>query len=122
HCEILDEDGVFVLRDHSTNGTFLNGAEQRLEGPHRLADGDRIEIGPYVIAVEVVEGLLADASGQRGQSARSLPRGGDPAAAGDAAHAGSPAPAEPQRSPAHRAPMTVIRPAPRSAPSPVVRE
>ncbi|MCQ0989520.1 type VI secretion system-associated FHA domain protein TagH [Jiella marina] len=53
HCEVRFEDGDFVLVDHSTNGTFVNGSDSRLRGPHRLCDGDRIHIGNYVVAVRL---------------------------------------------------------------------
>ncbi len=54
HCEIRYENG-YVLYDVSTNGTFLNGSDQRLQGPHRLRHGDRLGIGHYIIAVEIDE-------------------------------------------------------------------
>jgi type VI secretion system protein ImpI len=56
HCEIRYRDGGYWLHDVSTNGTFVNGAEYRLDGPHLLRDGDRLSIGPYIIAVLVEEG------------------------------------------------------------------
>ena len=56
HCEIRYRDGGYWVHDVSTNGTFVNGAEYRLDAPHRLRDGDRLSIGPYIIAVAVEEG------------------------------------------------------------------
>jgi type VI secretion system protein ImpI len=56
HCEIRYRDGGYWVHDVSTNGTFVNGAEYRLDAPHRLRDGDRLSIGPYIIAVSVEEG------------------------------------------------------------------
>lgn len=56
HCEIRYRDGGYWLHDVSTNGTFVNGAEYRLDAPHLLRDGDRLGIGPYIIAVAVEEG------------------------------------------------------------------
>ena len=56
HCEIRYRDGGYWVHDVSTNGTFVNGAEYRLDAPHRLRDGDRLSIGPYHIAVAVEEG------------------------------------------------------------------
>jgi type VI secretion system protein ImpI len=56
HCEIRYRDGGYWLHDVSTNGTFVNGAEYRLDAPHLLRDGDRLGIGPYNIAVSVEEG------------------------------------------------------------------
>ncbi|MEW6643197.1 MAG: type VI secretion system-associated FHA domain protein TagH [Pseudomonadota bacterium] len=58
HCEVHYRDGGYWLHDVSTNGTFLNGADQRMRGPHRLRSGDRLLIGHYIIGVEV-EGDIA---------------------------------------------------------------
>jgi len=52
HFEIRHERGAFWLYDTSTNGTFLNGAASRVKSPHRLAGGDRLQVGPYRIVVE----------------------------------------------------------------------
>ena len=51
HCELLATPAGVVLRDLSTNGTFVNGGVARLAGDHVLRDGDRFELGPYTIAV-----------------------------------------------------------------------
>ena len=56
HCEIRYRDGGYWLHDVSTNGTFVNGADYRLDAPYFLRDGDRLSIGPYIIAVSVEEG------------------------------------------------------------------
>ena len=53
HCEIRFQNGGYWLRDVSTNGTFINDATYRLEAPYLLRDGDRLKIGPYIIAVSV---------------------------------------------------------------------
>jgi type VI secretion system protein ImpI len=53
HCEVHYRDGGYWLHDVSTNGTFLNGAQQRMRGPHRLRDGDRFVIGHYIIGVSL---------------------------------------------------------------------
>ncbi|ACL57986.1 type VI secretion system-associated FHA domain protein TagH [Methylobacterium nodulans] len=53
HCEVRFRDGGYWLHDVSSNGTYVNGAETRMAGPHRLRDGDRFEIGRYIIAVRV---------------------------------------------------------------------
>ncbi len=43
-------DGEFVIEDlGSTNGTFVNG--ERIDAPHRLADGDRLEVGATTLTV-----------------------------------------------------------------------
>lgn len=51
HCEIVGTPAGPALRDLSTNGTFVNGGTARLAGEHLLRDGDRIELGPFDIAV-----------------------------------------------------------------------
>ncbi|HYC25210.1 MAG TPA: type VI secretion system-associated FHA domain protein TagH [Roseiarcus sp.] len=53
HCEIRFRDGGYWLHDVSSNGTFVNGRQYRLDGPHLLRNGDRLSIGPYIVAVEV---------------------------------------------------------------------
>jgi len=58
HCEIRFREGGYWLHDVSTNGTFVNGAQFRLEAPYLLRSGDRLAIGQYIIAVEV-EGQAA---------------------------------------------------------------
>jgi type VI secretion system protein ImpI len=60
HCEVRYRDGSYWLYDVSTNGTFLDGQDGRLKGPHRLRNGDRLLIGHYIIAV-TVEGEAASA-------------------------------------------------------------
>ncbi|CAM5185065.1 hypothetical protein ARD30_21410 [Bosea thiooxidans] len=55
HCEIRFRDGGWWLRDISTNGTFVNGGEHRVQSPYRLQNGDRLEIGHYIIAVTIAE-------------------------------------------------------------------
>ena len=53
HCEIRFRDGGYWLHDVSSNGTFVNGAAFRLTEPRRLRAGDRLEIGRYIVKVEV---------------------------------------------------------------------
>jgi type VI secretion system protein ImpI len=53
HCEVHYRDGGYWLHDVSTNGTFLNGADQRMREPHRLRNGDRFIIGHYIIGVSL---------------------------------------------------------------------
>ena len=55
HCEIRYHDGAYWLHDLSRNGTFVNGSDRRLHEPHRLRNGDRLEIGRYLIAVSLDE-------------------------------------------------------------------
>jgi type VI secretion system protein ImpI len=53
HCEVRYEQGAFWLYDVSRNGTFVNGASQRVASPYRLGHGDRLRIGRYVVSVEI---------------------------------------------------------------------
>jgi type VI secretion system protein ImpI len=53
HCEVRYREGGYWLHDVSTNGTFLNGSDGRMKGPHRLRHGDRVTIGQYIVAVEL---------------------------------------------------------------------
>ena len=51
HCEIVATPHGPALRDLSTNGTFVNDAATRMDGDFVLRDGDRFELGPFLIAV-----------------------------------------------------------------------
>lgn len=53
HCEIRFENNGYWLYDVSTNGTFVNNSERRVQSPYLLADGDQLTIGEYVISVSV---------------------------------------------------------------------
>ena len=55
HCEIRYKDGGYWLHDVSTNGTFLNGADHRMQAPHQLRSGDRFVIGNYIVGAAVEE-------------------------------------------------------------------
>jgi len=51
HAEIRYKEGGYWLHDVSTNGTYLSGSDHRMQGPHRLRNGDRFAVGHYIIAV-----------------------------------------------------------------------
>lgn len=53
HCEVRYRDGGYWLQDVSRNGTFLNRSGQRLQEATRLKDGDRIQIGKYLIVARI---------------------------------------------------------------------
>lgn len=53
HCEVRFENGGYWLYDVSRNGTFLNGSSARVRSPHQLADGDRLQIGHYLVSVSI---------------------------------------------------------------------
>ena len=44
HCEVRREGGSFILKDISTNGTFLNDAQDRMSAERTLAAGDVLKI------------------------------------------------------------------------------
>lgn len=51
HCKIELDDGEWVLEDAgSLNGTFVGG--ERLSGPRRLRDGDKIRVGATQLLFE----------------------------------------------------------------------
>ncbi len=52
HFSVVYQDGAYWLTDVSTNGTYLQGSPYRLQGPHRIAPGDRFTVGHYVILAE----------------------------------------------------------------------
>ncbi|MBC7504702.1 MAG: type VI secretion system-associated FHA domain protein TagH [Sandarakinorhabdus sp.] len=56
HCEVDYNDGGYWLTDRSTNGTYVNGAADRLAGPWQLNDGDLISIGHYTVRATVEVG------------------------------------------------------------------
>ena len=60
HCEIRYQDGGYMLRDVSANGTYLNGNDHRIQSPYRLKTGDRLTIGDYIVAVEVAGEATVD--------------------------------------------------------------
>ena len=53
HAVISLENGAYVLTDHSTNGTIVNGREMPKGGRVLLGTGDLLTIGSYEIAVSV---------------------------------------------------------------------
>ena len=54
HCVLEERGGDYVLRDLSTNGTFLNyGGERIGEIPAPLSHGDVIQIGSFELVVEL---------------------------------------------------------------------
>jgi type VI secretion system protein len=107
HCEIRRDGDAWVLRDISTNGTFLNGAAERMSAEHRLAEGDRLRIGHY----EIVASLSEDE---------------EPKTIFTPAAEVAPAPVQPAPEAAATEPMPapepVLEPAPESTPGPIVPE
>lgn len=99
HCEVRFEAEGYLLVDISTNGTFLNGAAERMSGPHRLAHGDRIAIGPYEVETLLSGGAAHAASpGTAAGHDASVPAG-TPAWGGWDAHGGAAPPPPPPPEP-----------------------
>lgn len=90
HCEVVNTPHGPALRDLSTNGTFFNDAQTRMEGDCVLRDGDRFEMGPFLIAVsgppmpprpvQVSAPVAATLPRSPGVMDTAPRRGGDPAA------------------------------------------
>ncbi len=73
HCEVRYEGGAFWLYDVSRNGTFVNGASQRIASPYRLGHGDRLRIGRYIVSVSIGDEPIAPMPAENSGS-RSLPK------------------------------------------------
>lgn len=58
HSEITYRDGFYLFNDLSTNGTFLNGAGERMTAPRRIEQGDLFLVGHY----EIVAALSGEAA------------------------------------------------------------
>ena len=58
HASIDYRSGSYYIVDTSTNGVYVNDAEQPVGrgNPQRLFPGDRIRLGEYEISVEIDEG------------------------------------------------------------------
>ncbi len=76
HCEIRYFDGCYWLYDVSTNGTFINNSGKRMQSPYKLADGDQLTIGDYIISVSVtgLESARTPRSRGRARPGRRVPR------------------------------------------------
>jgi type VI secretion system protein len=61
HAAIFYQDGVYYLRDTSTNGVFVNGATEPVGTGNSvpLNNGDRLVIGEYQIDVHIDAGVPA---------------------------------------------------------------
>lgn len=62
HCEVRFNGGQYELIDHSTNGTFVDGQQARLGGPHVIEQGDVFRVGPFELAASLDEASAAQAA------------------------------------------------------------
>lgn len=53
HCEVRFYDDAYWLVDVSTNGTFVNGSTKRVQNPYQLNEGDRLQVGEYVLSITI---------------------------------------------------------------------
>jgi predicted component of type VI protein secretion system len=62
HAIVTARGGVFYLEDKSSNGTFINSADQAVSrsDPQSLCDGDRLFIGDYEIIVQLIPSAPAE--------------------------------------------------------------
>lgn len=69
HASIDYRDGAYYLRDHSTNGVFVNQSEQPVGrgAALRLYDGDELRMGDYVFDVSIVN-VSRDGADDRGDA------------------------------------------------------
>lgn len=69
HCEITYRGGSYWLKDTSTNGVYVNDAEEPVSSgsPVPLQDGDRLRLGDYEVIVGIDERMdfLPSAAEQR---------------------------------------------------------
>ena len=76
HAEIRREGEAWILKDISTNGTFLNDAAERMSGERTIAPGDLIRIGGY----EILAALEPEAAEPAAVPGQTTPPPAEPAA------------------------------------------
>jgi type VI secretion system protein ImpI len=78
HCEVRFFEQSYWLFDLSTNGTFVNKSSKRVQSPHKLADGDELRIGEYIISVSIAGAQAAAGSFLAVEAAQPVaePKGG----------------------------------------------
>jgi len=123
HCLVEGKGDDFFLTDKSTNGTFVNGDSKRIDGPHKLASGDTLKIGPFQIRVSLIGIARSPAAAHQNQSPEKIEvspqvhrRGGDPGAI--AASVNDTPPIKEKVVSDNAASMTVIRPFVKAPPQP----
>jgi len=62
HCAIRRDGNSYLLKDISTNGTFVNGASERLAAERKIEPGDLIRIGGYEIFASLEEEVAPEAA------------------------------------------------------------
>jgi type VI secretion system FHA domain protein len=93
HGEVMFRDGFYYFKDVSTNGTFLNGAGDRMAEPRRIEQGDLFLIGHYEMVAHLTGDALVAQERQEEQAANEAQRQGG--WGWDAAAGGAPPPPPP---------------------------
>ena len=70
HCEITRWGAIYVLRDNSRNGTFVNGHRVRQV---QLHDGDQLRVGQNILLVHLTSGVNTSLLAKRATAADHLP-------------------------------------------------
>lgn len=70
HCEITRRGAIYVLRDNSRNGTFVNGHRVRQV---QLHDGDQLRVGQNILLVHLTSSAGTTLLTQRATAADRLP-------------------------------------------------
>ena len=76
HCRLIYEGGDWELQDLSTNGTFVNQANDPIGrgASHKLRHGDRIKFGLYEVEVVLDEGRVGAVPADRDRLLTGTPR------------------------------------------------
>lgn len=61
HFDIMVQSGAFYLRDVSTNGTYLHATRERVNGFHQLQNGERFQVGSFLICAAIEDRTQAAA-------------------------------------------------------------
>lgn len=70
HCEIVRRGTVYILRDSSRNGTFING--ERVSQA-QLRDGDQVRIGANILLFHISSGIATSALAGKATTPNRLP-------------------------------------------------
>lgn len=122
HCEIRRDRDFFILKDLSTNGTFVNDAVERMAEEHLINAGDLIRIGQYeVVASFETETVAAAEPEPAAETPPPEPEAAEPVAAETPAEpdaTAEPVAAEPPAEPVAVEPLeTPVEPEPIAEPA-----
>jgi len=122
HCEVRRDGDAFVLRDISTNGTFLNDAAERMAGERRIEADDLFRIGHYEIVaafgeIEAAPAPAEEASAPVEEAPAESPPAPEPESKPEPAPAPAPAAAAAPAPAPQPEPAPPAEPAPEAAPA-----